>query len=339
VKAKRTFAAMTVAMILIAIVGFFLFYVELIQFGVSKNQSTPQSSQGATRAAAQNLPAARVASNTLASDVKPASRRANSHVLASQDDFVVAFASLVKRAEEGDLAAAWDISRLLHTCGLVIRAIRRGAPVDSVDGVLGSTHPAWSELKEKEQRNCAELARAPEYASWGHEKRGDKFFAPTWASRALEGKYPVAVADDMAKELWRIEDIQDPIARQTSLQQAQQKLRGLVQTRNPEVLYIVGMSLSDPRFSSRPERGFAMALASCSLGYDCSSENPVNPWHNCRYFGQCTDGQTLEQNMQSSMPPSYFAKVYGEYQELLELLTRGDWSVINEWVRLKDAGS
>ena len=106
---------------------------------------------------------------------------------------------------------------------------------------------------------------------------------------------------------------------------------------DPDALYLAGMLLADPRYSSDALNGIAVALAACELGRDCSADNPENSFHNCGVSGACPADADFVYYLQQSLGPSAYAQVYARAQQVKQSVQAGDWDAVMAVLKINEA--
>jgi hypothetical protein len=119
--------------------------------------------------------------------------------------------------------------------------------------------------------------------------------------------------------------------------QARAYARDVIHSRDPEAWYKLGMATGMSSFSKDLSFGYALALAACDLGYDCTGDNEQNDWYACRWQG-CDEKMVLADRMKLMLTPALYAKAYARYGELTDLIRRSEWDEIEKYVPL-DGGN
>jgi hypothetical protein len=96
---------------------------------------------------------------------------------------------------------------------------------------------------------------------------------------------------------------------------------------DPAALMMLGTVLSNPSPLQDTDAAFALQVAACETGFDCSFSNP--------HFGFCLPGQdncyktgTYEEMLQQGYGAAGYAKLYAKAQDIEDLLQRGEADVV-----------
>ncbi len=120
------------------------------------------------------------------------------------------------------------------------------------------------------------------------------------------------------------------------LGQIRNEVKEIIRSRDGEAWYKLGLSFGSGNFAKDPSLGWAIALASCDMGYDCRVTNPRNDWYGCTREGKCSETMNLNDTLQLTNAALY-AKAYGKYQELKQLMKQGSSDEIEAYVPLDGA--
>jgi hypothetical protein len=105
-------------------------------------------------------------------------------------------------------------------------------------------------------------------------------------------------------------------------------LRAAVSSQDPEAIFRVGQYLYLSQFSSDRLQGVALSLAACEMGYDCSVNNPENPFANCKYAGLCLPDSDYFYVTQQSLGAARYAEVYARAQSIRDLFEAGNTEAV-----------
>jgi hypothetical protein len=96
---------------------------------------------------------------------------------------------------------------------------------------------------------------------------------------------------------------------------------------DPAALMMLGSVLANPSPLKDTDAAFALQVAACETGFDCSFSNP--------HFGLCLPGQddcyktgTFESMVQQGYGAAGYAKLYAEAQDIEDLLQRGEADIV-----------
>jgi hypothetical protein len=105
----------------------------------------------------------------------------------------------------------------------------------------------------------------------------------------------------------------------TDVESAQESINKAVRSRDPGALFQVGQLLSDGHASSDRLQGFAVALAACDLGADCSGGRNGTPYSD---------------TIKKAVGESGYAQAYARAQAFEDALSKGDAGRVQEFVKL-----
>jgi hypothetical protein len=104
--------------------------------------------------------------------------------------------------------------------------------------------------------------------------------------------------------------------------------------KDPGALFQVGQLLSDGHASSDPLQGFAVSIAACDLGYDCTANN-TELFGDCAAQGACPPGINYSDVIKKVAGDTGYAQAYALAQQLEDAMNRGDAIAVQQFVRLK----
>jgi hypothetical protein len=90
-----------------------------------------------------------------------------------------------------------------------------------------------------------------------------------WNDLAYQENNPVALTEHAVAQTGLITGTAD----NSKIEIAQSDINRAVATGDPEALFRLGLVLADFRVGQDPLNGFALAIAACNLGYDCTANN------------------------------------------------------------------
>lgn len=262
--------------------------------------------------------------------------------MSHSDDMYASISHALPSALQGDGRAAWSISEAMGRCAGV-NAIFHGATdpatlrvLEVERGHMSPNNPQWiHDVNDEMAKMCSKLATTDPFAAL--PPRAGGYTITYWRKLALaEGDglavveaatTSVAVGIDWSKELTPAEI--------ETLQTSQAKLQAAVSSADPAVLFRVGMNLTDGQIAVDIRDGVALALAGCEMGFDCSANNPMLPWHNCQYSGECPANADFKYFMQTTGLASQYGEVYQHALEIEQGLQQGDSSAAAAAVRLR----
>jgi hypothetical protein len=193
-------------------------------------------------------------------------------------------------------------------------------------------NPAYAAHVEHIYDQCAPLASAPEFRDWS-TAAGGKWGVRYWRELALKFGNPATRAEVLVEDLLRAQegDTQQRAAAQT---RARAQVSEVLRSGDPEAWYRIGMRLGNSDMSRDVTVGYAVALAACDLGYDCSGNNERNDWYACRWQAGCTETMNLDERLKLMLSAAQYARAYAHYQEISLLLRSRDWEGLAHLVAL-----
>ena len=245
-------------------------------------------------------------------------------------DFI---AKAAKAAYDGDGRAAYYVFTTMMKCGEFQREYRGAENPDAQFNIDESTRklPQWIYDRDRDLFNrCRGLIKGDPFAQL--PKRTDGYPMTYWRAQALVDGDELAIANRAGESLAAAVNAKSDDLRNTLVSNAQNDLNEVVSSKDPEVLFLVGMLLADGRRSPDPSRGFAMALAACDLGYGCSSTNPDNVFSVCKDSGACPADADFAFYLQQMVGAPQFAQIYAKAQDFKSLLATGNSASIAQFI-------
>jgi hypothetical protein len=254
---------------------------------------------------------------------------------ASKDyfDFVRMAASA---ASEGDGRAAFYVKEALGECADIMVLSKRVADPESAfeKSVDHPYTPAWSRDAQLSRfRKCIHLAQEDAFAALPDRQGG--YPLDYWKQLALEYRDPVAEAYQALEAYVNLPQINSASKRTESLDRINAYIKGAVSSKDPEAIFAIGTSVAFGSFQKDPSRGFAMALAACDLGMDCTTKNPQQRfWENCVAASKCGPNTTFPEFLQMTVDAESYGRIYMLAQEFKDSLSRNDWSDLKKYTSL-----
>jgi hypothetical protein len=151
-----------------------------------------------------------------------------------------------------------------------------------------------------------------------------------WMARAYAAGDPLAQEDkaEKAAEDIAVDSQMSAATRAQKLEVVQDDLRAAVESGDPDALYKAGLLLTHPRLVSDTMPGFAVALAACDLGRDCTAANPDSGFYDCAQSGRCPPGSDFPTMLQQGMGPEKYAQLYARSQQVVLSARAGDWNAV-----------
>lgn len=179
----------------------------------------------------------------------------------------------------------------------------------------------------KFQRNfdlCKGFFSGDAFASLPPKKGGYLSFS-YWLNAASSDGNPVAQVIHVANEL-------PAVGNGRNRQNAQAMLISAVSTGDPEAVFRTGYLLLDGHGGNSAD-AYALAIAGCDLGYDCSANNSFI-FGDCARLGNCPPGLDFQDKIAQAIGPAGYAKAYEMAQQLEAAISQGDTTAISKVVYL-----
>jgi hypothetical protein len=250
----------------------------------------------------------------------------------SARDYVDLVRNASLAAESGDGGAARELTYVMLKCSLMLRSIRAGQSREAYLASLPlAANPDYAAHSAMLYDRCAPLATASGFEEW-NDRPGGKWGVKYWRELALKNGDPAMKAEFLVEDVMRsAQGSQEK--RAAAATHARAEATNILRSRDGEAYFKLGMRLGNSDLAKDVSLGYALALASCDLGYDCTSNNERNGWYQCRWVGGCAENTDLRQQL-TLMSPGVYAKADARYQELKELLKTGSWDEIDRYVPL-----
>jgi hypothetical protein len=230
-------------------------------------------------------------------------------------------------AKAGDGRAAYEIARMLRGCAYEMSSADPEAQLQQDLAKWSAKAPQSArEDMERGARSCIEFAK-------GLAKEnpfGDLPVTPEyWMAQAYAAGEPLAQVEKAAHAVADIAaDPQMPEGtRAEKVKIVLENLRAAVESGDPEALYRTGMLFTGLLVRDTVP-GYAVALAACDLGYDCSTANPESLEHECAQDGRCPPGQDFPTLLQQGMGPEQYAELYARSQQVVLAVRAQDWDAV-----------
>jgi hypothetical protein len=255
-------------------------------------------------------------------------------------------------ARAGDGRAAWYIGNALSACSYVKYKYHDSADPEAqlqqelTVGTPGEPRarnlPQWVlDQQEHETRRCLGLAKEDPFAGLPPPPGGfvctslgvrnppcNYSSSGYWWAQALADGDPLAqenAASDAAAAISVDPQMPDDV-KAGKLKVIQENLRAAVESGDPDALYRAGLLVgNNPNLTTDNMRGFAVSLAACDLGRDCSADNPDNLWSKCILTGACPPNADYAYFLQQSLGPERYGQLYAVSQQVVQSSRAGDW--------------
>jgi hypothetical protein len=154
-----------------------------------------------------------------------------------------------------------------------------------------------------------------------------------WADLAVANHDPIAISSEAAVTINASVRATSPEARAAALESARAMIGQVIGSNNSTALFKIGQVLADGRVSTDPTRGFAIALAACDMGYDCSSRNAL-VFGACAIQSDCAENSNYADLVRKAIGAGGYARAYELAQEFEQALARGDTSAARQIAQL-----
>src|SRR5262249_26275022 len=147
--------------------------------------------------------------------------------------------------------------------------------------------PQWMRDQEFDRfRRCSGTINADPFASLPAPS-GEYASPHYWFDMAVKDGDPLAAADRAVQDLAAVGFEKSPELKAATTQRVQEVFASAVGSGDPAAIFRVGVALISGNAAADRVNAAAVTLAACNLGYDCSANNPDNPFSNCRLSGAC----------------------------------------------------
>lgn len=197
--------------------------------------------------------------------------------------------------------------------------------------------PEWVERSGRQFQACSGFYKF-------NDRKGNDVFADLpsrdggyrsvkfWMSLAYQNGDPVAQTDHAALAVGSASPNSEQI------QVAQADLNHAIASGDPDALFNAGMIITNGLYVDRIE-GFALSLAACDLGHDCTAANSDGtdrPFGNCVASGTCAPGTVFSDWVTKNIGAEGYAQAYARAQQIEEAVAQGDASTLEQFAKLKD---
>lgn len=238
-------------------------------------------------------------------------------------------------ADNGDADAAWHVADAMKKCGLVITSLRKGGTEQDYQALVTSqfTTREQSAAFSATFRRCQALATDPAFADW-EQRSGGKMLASYWEDLARDLNSPKAKAAIVIEQGSNMTAAKSAAEKAERASQLRATAREVVRSRDPEALFTLGTRLANADMSKDPTYGFALALAACDLGYDCTGRNAKNLWSACDPTTTCTPERSFRNVAEEMLSPQQYAAADALAEQYKDALARGMFSELDRFVAL-----
>jgi hypothetical protein len=195
------------------------------------------------------------------------------------------------------------------------------------------THaPQWAVDKaQKDFRACIGFLKGDAFADLPTRTGGYNSIR-YWIEKSADD--PVAQALQAGSAVADTKNAASSDLKEKSLDAAQNSINSAVASKDPAALFQVGRLLSEGLTSSDPLQGFALSIAACNLGYDCSANN-AELFQGCATQGHCQPGVSYTDVIKKAVGDSGYAQAYARAQQIQDAMARDDMTALQAFLRLK----
>ncbi len=259
----------------------------------------------------------------------------------SSVDYFSLIAKAAKAGLEGDGRAAYYVSRKWSQCAALASQYSYSEhPAEAFNNQINQLVNAPPEWIERQRRQFQECSRFYKF----NDRQGNDVFANLpkrdggyrsgqfWMDLAYQNNDPIAQTVHAAFAT---------ASRQPSSEQikiAQADLDRAIASGDPEALFSAGMIITNGLYTDRID-GFALSLAACDLGLDCSASNRIGmnlPFGDCVGAGTCAPGTIFSDWVIKNLGEDDYARAYARAQQIKDALAQGDVSALKQFAKLKN---
>lgn len=257
-------------------------------------------------------------------------------------DYFSLIAKAAKAALNGDGRAAYYVSMKELECLFLAQQYGTAAnPEETFNQAMAARTtqfpPEMLERKREQFRACAGFYKAG-------DAKGNDVFAnlPPQEGGYRSNRYWMALAYQYGDPLAQIDhagaSIGGPLTpNHAAMPSAQADINQAIGSGDPEAIYRAGILISNGLYVETFQ-GYALMLAACDLGYDCTAKNPQGyfPFGDCAAMGMCQAGSTVSDWIAENIGAEGYAKAYARAQQIKDALTQGDTRALQQFAKLKD---
>jgi hypothetical protein len=257
----------------------------------------------------------------------------------SSSDYFDFVSKTAKKAFDGDGRAALYISKVLQTCMVVTKLYGQSNDPETAFNAEWAAQPhapSWLiESARKDFHACHGFFNGDAFATLP-DRPGGYNSSSYWVEQAYKDKDPIALALHAGSEIAKSAFIKSGGANTSAMESAQLDINEAAMSGDPAALFRVGSLISNGH-GNDPIQGFAVSIAACDLGYDCSVNNGDNYglFGACVASGTCPSGTTYSDVITQSVGPGGHAEAYARAQQIENALSRGDANALQPFVQLK----
>ena len=251
-------------------------------------------------------------------------------------DFV---SKAANKAYEGDGRAAFFISKALYQCMPIARQYAHSANPEADFTAYWATMtkaPQWVlDKAQKDFRSCVGFIKGDAFAGLPERPQGYNS-SGYWMDKAAASDDPVAQALKAGDAISNTDLERSSSVSAKSLASAQLAINSAVASKDPAAMFQVGQLLSDGHASNDPLQGFAVSIAACDLGYNCTASNE-ELFRGCAAQGTCPAGMNYADVIKAAVGEDGYAKAYARAQQLEDAMNRGDKDAIEKFLQISSS--
>jgi hypothetical protein len=256
---------------------------------------------------------------------------------AETNDYFAFVSSAAQKALDGDGRAALYIYKALTTCKPIAKQYAHSVdPEADFNAFWASMTKASSgdvDRARKDFQHCFGFIKGDAFAGLP-ERPGGYVSVRFWVDQASKDGDPIAQTIEAAGAIGTTTFEKSSEANSKSMESAQVALNNAVASKDPAALFQIGQLLSDGHASSDRLQGFAVSIAACNMGYDCTANN-VELFRGCVARGECPPGISYADVIKQAVGDAGYAQAYARAQQLQDAMARDDTGLIQKFVQLK----
>jgi hypothetical protein len=242
-----------------------------------------------------------------------------------------------RSALEGDGRAAFYVAKALRTCMVNTHLYQNSPDPESAFHTTWAEQPnapSWLvDRARKTFQSCEGFLKGDPFLDLPNRPGGYNSTS-YWMELAYSDGDPLALASHAGSALAKGALVMTPDRSAASIQDAQLDINEAAMSGDPEALFQIGQIVSNGHGADSIQ-GFAVSLAACELGYDCSTKNSDGPFAGCIAAATCAPGLSYADIVTKSVGPDGYATAYAQAQQLEDSIARGDMDTVLKFVKLK----
>jgi hypothetical protein len=253
-------------------------------------------------------------------------------------DYFSFVSKAARKAYEGDGRAALYISKALNLCMPTARQYALSVdPEADFNAHWASTNakaPQWAlDRARSDFKSCRGFIKGDAFAGLP-DRPGGYTSSVYWVNQAAADNDPVAQSLQAGEAISKTFFEKSSDSNATSMESAQLAINKAVASKDPAALFQVGRLLADGHASSDPLQGFAVSIAACDLGYDCTVDNPAIG-NGCVAQGTCPPGMNYSDVIKKAVGVDGYSQAYARAQQLEDAMARNDSDAVQQLIQLK----